>query len=626
MNVESNERVPPEPPPATEPSHATEAPLATGAAGATPARRPMRLWPITVVVLLYWAWRAWARQADLETVVRFGTDFGTAVLLALVFVLWWTISRRVPRGLKWPAVAAVVVAGVAAALVADRTLNPIVMVYFGLPVVVTAWLVGLHLSRRAGPKGRRAVVLAAIVLAWAGMAAVRFEGTTGEQVATLRPRWTASAEDRYLASVRGSPRPSAAAATGPAASLSVTPGDWPAFRGAARDGVVRDAGPVATDWANSPPRLVWRGASGPGWSSPVVVGDRVLVHEQRGPVEAVVCRDLATGGEVWAHEDPARFDESVGGPGPRATPTAVGDKLYTFGATGRLNCLSLSDGRVVWSRDAVADTGGVVPMWALASSPLVVGGVVVVWTGSPDRGLAAYRADDGRPAWNLPAGKSTYTSAQLATLGGREQLLFLGDEKLTAVDPADGKVLWDFAAPAPNSTRAVQPVAVGPGQVLISSELDVGVALLDVATDGGGGSWRATQRWRSRAMKPSFNDFVARDGHLYGFDGAVFCCVSLETGQRDWRAGRYGHGQAVLLADAGTVIVAAEDGDVVAVKATPAGHQELGRFKAVDGKVWAHPAVARGRLVVRSDRETACYDLTGGSGGGGDGRPAGAER
>jgi outer membrane protein assembly factor BamB len=594
---------------------------------ASPPPRPIRLWPVTAVVLLYWASRVWARQADLPQVVRFGTDFLTAVLVGLVFVGWWIISRRVPRGLKWPAVAAVVAAGVAATLLADKTMNPIVMLYFGLPVVVTAWLAGLYLSRVTPPTARRAVVVAAIVLAWASMAAVRFEGTTGEQVATIRPRWTSTDEERYLASVRGAPRPPAAAATTAPATVAVAAGDWPAFRGPGRDGVVRGTGPIRTDWTAAPPRLVWRGPSGPGWSSPVVVGDRVIVHEQRGASEAVVCRDLGSGAEVWAHEDAGRFDESVGGPGPRATPTAAGDKVYTFGATGRLNCLSLADGRVVWSRDVVAETAGVVPMWALASSPLVAADVVIVWAGGPTRGLTAYRAADGQPAWGLPAGKSTYTSAQLATLGGREQVLFLSDEKLIAVDPADGKMLWDFPAPAPNSTRSVQPIAVGPDKVLLSSELDIGVALLGVTADGSGGGggaggWRVAERWRSRALKPSFNDFVVHDGHLYGFDGAVFGCASLETGKRDWRGGRYGHGQVVLLAGANVLVVAAEDGDAVAVRATPSRHEELGRFKAVDGKVWAHPAVARGKLVVRSDRETACFDLGAGSGD----RPAAAAR
>jgi len=246
-------------------------------------------------------------------------------------------------------------------------------------------------------------------------------------------------------------------------------------------------------------------------------------------------------------------------------------------------------------------------MWAFASSPLVTSGVVIVWTGGPQKGLLAYNAADGTPAWGLPAGKHTYTSAQLATLGGKDQILFMSDAGLTSIDPTTGKPLWDYPAAAPNSTRSVQPIAVGSNQVLISSETDIGVALLDVKADGT--NWLVTKKWQSKAMKPSFNDFVVHAGHLYGFDGAVFCCVSLETGQRKWREGRYGHGQVVVLAEQGVLIVTAENGEVVALKASPEGQQELGTFKAVDGKVWAHPAVAHGKIVVRSDRETGCFEL-----------------
>jgi hypothetical protein len=41
----------------------------------------------------------------------------------------------------------------------------------------------------------------------------------------------------------------------------------------------------------------------------------------------------------------------------------------------------------------------------------------------------------------------------------------------------------------------------------------------------------------------------------------------------------------------------------------PGGHKELGRFKAIEGKTWNHPVVARGKLFVRNDEEAACYQL-----------------
>jgi hypothetical protein len=177
-----------------------------------------------------------------------------------------------------------------------------------------------------------------------------------------------------------------------------------------------------------------------------------------------------------------------------------------------------------------------------------------------------------------------------------------------AVDPATGAVLWEHAVPVPPSApRSIQPHAIGSAQVLIASETDLGTALLDVTRDGS--TWSATQRWASMNLKPSFNDFIVHNGHIYGFDGSIFCCVDLATGQRRWKDGRYGHGQALLLADQGLLLVASETGDAVLLAADPERHRELGRFHAIDGKTWNHPVLAHGRLYVRNAEEMACYEL-----------------
>src|SRR5262249_47441597 len=115
-------------------------------------------------------------------------------------------------------------------------------------------------------------------------------------------------------------------------------GDWPAFRGPQRDGTVHNVS-VSTDWHTAPPRRVWKQRVGPAWSSVVVIGDRLFTQEQRGESEAVVCLDASTGGEIWTHEDAARFWDSVAGAGPRATPTFDGGRIFSLGATGIVNCL-----------------------------------------------------------------------------------------------------------------------------------------------------------------------------------------------------------------------------------------------------------------------------------------------
>ena len=57
------------------------------------------------------------------------------------------------------------------------------------------------------------------------------------------------------------------------------------------------------------------------------------------------------------------------------------------------------------------------------------------------------------------------------------------------------------------------------------------------------------------------------------------------------------------------VLVISETGEVALVAASPEKHEELGRFKAIEGKTWNHPIVAHGCLFVRNGEEMACYRL-----------------
>jgi outer membrane protein assembly factor BamB len=367
---------------------------------------------------------------------------------------------------------------------------------------------------------------------------------------------------------------------------------------------------IATDWSKSPPRLLWRQPVGPAWSSVIVIGDRLFTQEQRGEQETVVCYEASTGKEVWVHADSGRFWEAVSGAGPRATSTFAGGQLFTLGATGILNCLDAATGERFWTHDVAAEAPAKPPMWGYSSSPLVVEDKVIVFAGGKgDRNLLAYRTDSGELAWTAPASQDSYASPQLVTIGGQRQCLFLGDQGLTSVDPATGKVLWQGGLAMPGAPRTLQAHVLSSSRVVVGTLSGVGVALVDVTLTGG--QWKVAEVWSSNQMKPEFPDFVVHQGYAYGLDGAFLCCIDLASGARRWKEGRYGRGQVMLLPEQSLLLVISEKGEVLLLPADPQKHRVLGRFRALAEKTWTHPVIAHGRLYARNAEEMVCYELAG---------------
>jgi outer membrane protein assembly factor BamB len=380
---------------------------------------------------------------------------------------------------------------------------------------------------------------------------------------------------------------------------------WPGFRGPRRDGVVRGLR-INTDWAASPPAVIWRRAIGPGWSSFAVQGDLIYTQEQRGDDEVVSCYRLSTGEPVWRHRDPIRFWEAEGGAGPRATPTVAGGRVYAMGATGLVNALDAETGAVIWSRNAPTDTEKTIPDWGIASSPVVFDDLVIV--GIAGR-LAAYDAATGAQRWLGPTGGGGYSSPHLVTLDGVPQVIMLRGARTVSVAPADGTLLWEFSTGVA-SVSIVQPAFTDDGDVLISDgDSMVGNGVRRVSVSRAGDSWKTEERWNSRGLKPGFNDYVVHKGHAYGFDPTILSAIDLSDGSRKWKGGRYGNGQLLLIADQDLLLVVTEEGELALVSATPDEFKELARIPALDGKTWNHPVIVGDTLLVRNGEEMIAFRL-----------------
>jgi outer membrane protein assembly factor BamB len=575
-----------------------------------PAAARPRLWPGVLIVALTWAIIILPGRLLEGTMASFMIPFMGSMIMPVVFAIWWLFASRVrwaDRFIVLFACAAVGGATFAAMHPTVRSLGLMAATFYILPVVTTAWVAWLLIARWLSRPVQLVGLVVVFVLAWGYFAAVRFEGTDGSFVAAMPYRWNPSAEDQFLAEraavkSKGGDSPTAAK------PVELTAGDWPAFRGADRDGK-RTGVRIATDWNAHPPRQVWRHRVGPGWSSFAVAGGRLYTQEQRGEVEAIVCYDADTGVEVWAHTDEARFDEPIGGPGPRATPTVHDGKVYAQGARGRLNCLDAATGSVAWSKDILADTSAKLPQWGFSASPLVMQGVVAVFAGGPDgKSVIAYDAATGKQTWAAGDGTLSYCSPHPARIDGVEQMLIATDRGLTAFDPPTGKVLWTYDWPLDGQmARVVQPTLLGDGDLLLGTGFGYGTRRVHVGRTNAG--WTTDEKWTSLAIKPYYNDLVVHDGNLYGFDGVFLTCVSLTDGRGKWKARGYGNGQMLLLADQGLLLVLSEKGEAALVEANAERHVERAKFQAISGKTWNHPVVAHGKLFVRNGEEMACYEL-----------------
>ena len=284
----------------------------------------------------------------------------------------------------WPAIALLVIGAVA--LVINRVSPHVSRQHqvYAAGVIILAVLAALLLWWLLFSRCRwwiRLLGFAGVLgLAAATASLVRIHGVSGDLVPVVRWRWHKAALEAPNVTSHVDPP-----------SIPAGAGDWPQFLGPHRN--TKADGPLLDrDWKAHPPEILWRRAVGAAWSGFAVAGGLAVTQEQRGENEMIIAYALENGEPVWSHSVRARYFTTLAGEGPRATPTIDGGHVFAQGATGILNCLELSNGRLVWSKDIIAENGASVPDWGFSSSPLVVGDSVLVVAGGRDqRSLVAYR-------------------------------------------------------------------------------------------------------------------------------------------------------------------------------------------------------------------------------------------
>lgn len=382
--------------------------------------------------------------------------------------------------------------------------------------------------------------------------------------------------------------------------------DWPVWSGP--EGNLTSLGSGMFDGGAFGLERVWSRPLGSAYSGIAVVDGRLTTTFSDGESDYLVALDASTGAEQWRYRISDTYKGHDGSDdGSLATPTIDGGVVYGLGARGRLFAVSLEDGKERWRRDLVADFGAVKPDYGFATTPTVIGDLLVVETGGDDgRSISAFDRETGELRWSTGDDPVRYQSPMAFDLGGETSLVAVTDRSLLGLAPETGEVLWQHQHTEGDGRGfgSAQPVPVGEGGILLTD--GPASALFRVSKNAEG--YTVEEAWRSRALRGSLAVPVPYEGYLYGFSGNFLTCVDAATGEPVWKSRPPGQGNLVLID--GHLVILTRAGEIVVAEATPEAYREVSRVQALDRGYFTRPSFAGGKVYVRNLADISAISVT----------------
>ena len=262
--------------------------------------------------------------------------------------------------------------------------------------------------------------------------------------------------------------------------------DWPNWRGPDRDDVSKETG-LLKEWPKEGPKQVWSNDNiGLGYSSFAIADGKLFTVGAREDSEFLICLDENDGKEQWSARIGSRLTDGKGD-GPRGTPTISGDAVCVMGGQGTVICAAVENGSVRWEK-SMESLGGKKPKWGFCESVLVDGERVICTPGGEDGAIVALNKTDGEIVWRSTelTDKAGYSSVVPISLNGQQQYLQLFINKVVAVSPSDGKLLWK--SDWPGQTAVIPTPIYHDGSVFITSGYGVGCKLVKISEENKAGS------------------------------------------------------------------------------------------------------------------------------------------
>jgi outer membrane protein assembly factor BamB len=395
--------------------------------------------------------------------------------------------------------------------------------------------------------------------------------------------------------------------------------DWPQFRGPYRDGISSERGLLST-WPEAGPKPVWSiDGIGRGFSSPVIVNDRIYITGDVGNELHVFTLDLG-GKKLWQSANGAAWTGDY--PGARASVAYRDGRIYHQNAHGRVVCLDAANGKPVWAVDLLATFHGKNITWALSECLLADDRAVYATAGGSDALMVALDLKTGSVLWKSPplhdrednaVESPSYVSPILVQFGGRRLLIGCSLRNLFCLDAADGKLQWTQRFPTSYSVLAMMPVLVDDA-IFMTAPHGKGGHLLRLTAPASASTPVGVEEVWSTRLDTCQGGVVHVNGRLFGsYYGPRKGWAALDgkTGDVLYSAPDLIKGSVVHAED--RLYVLSEDGWMHLLEPAASQFVSKGRFQLADANAkrdaWAHPVIHQGRLYLRYHDKFSAFDI-----------------
>lgn len=404
------------------------------------------------------------------------------------------------------------------------------------------------------------------------------------------------------------------------ATAQVTPYGW---RGPAHNGYYPDKGLLA-QWPEEGPQLVFETSdAGKGYSSPLVVGDKIYLTgmNEDQTKEVFQCYNLK-GEKQYTVEYGNPWRQSY--PETRTTPAIADGKAYVVSGMGEIVCINTADGKILWTVDGGSKYGRKTGMWGTSECPLVYDDKVIYTPCGEQTTMVALNRETGEEIWKSRAlgDMSGYISPIMIEYKGKRQIVGSTAFNVIGVDPETGEIQWTFDDWGPKHTgkqsnfQNIVPNSAlyDDGKIFFCHGYDINGFQLQLADD----LKSVTCTWRTETLDTHHGGYVLVGGKIYGSNwvnnnDGNWCCIDWKTGathyEEKWGGGA-GKG-SIIAADNKLYVYDERRGFVGLVNPTTDKFDVVSKFRVAKGSgpYWAHMAIDNGILYLRHGEYFAAYKI-----------------